>query len=153
MKDNEFDEWLKALQTGTDTQAKPPGAVRRREVQHEAMEQAALFQWAFTVQHTFPELRLMYHIPNGGKRNRFEAANLKRQGVKAGVPDICLPVARGGFHGLYIELKAGKNKTTDKQNEWLSDLMAQGYSAHVCVGWENAKDTITKYLGMRGTDK
>lgn len=84
MKDNEFDEWLKALQTGTDTQAKPPGAVRHREVQREAMEQAALFQWAFTVRQTFPELRLMYHIPNGGKRNRFEAANLKRQGVKAG---------------------------------------------------------------------
>lgn len=150
MKDNEFDEWPKALQSKTNAQAKPPGAVRRREVQHEAIEQAALFQWAFTVRQTFPELRLLYHIPNGGKRNRFEAANLKRQGVKAGVPDICLPVANGGFHGLYIELKAGKNKTTDKQDEWLSDLRQQGYFAEVCVGWENAKNTIIKYLGMRG---
>ena len=43
---------------------------------------------------------------------------MKRQGVKAGVPDICLPVARNGYHGLYIELKAGKNKATKNQEKW-----------------------------------
>lgn len=44
------------------------------------------------------------------KRDKATAVALKRQGVKAGVPDICLPVARNGYHGLHIELKAGKTQ-------------------------------------------
>ena len=67
----------------------------------ESEEQICLFQWAQYQSGRYPELELMYHIPNGGSRNKYEAANLKLQGVKAGVPDICLPVARGKFHGLY----------------------------------------------------
>lgn len=118
-------------------------------IQHEANEQEALFRWAAFVRGRFPEIDLLYHIPNGGSRNRIEAANLKRQGVKAGVPDLCLPVARGGFHGLYIEMKAGKNTTTDKQDEWLSALQCQGYAVAVCYGWERAAEVITKYLEGR----
>ena len=71
----------------------------------EAEEQAALFQWAEYQSGKYPELALMYHVPNGGSRNKAEAANLKRQGVKSGVPDVCLPVPRGNSHGAYIELK------------------------------------------------
>lgn len=74
---------------------------------HESVEQTNLFRWAAYEQGKYPELKLMYHIPNGGSRNRLEAANLKKQGVKSGVPDICLPVARGAYHGLYIEMKSG----------------------------------------------
>lgn len=85
-------------------------------IQHEANEQEALFRWAAFVRGRFPEIDLLYHIPNGGSRNRLEAANLKRQGVKAGVPDLCLPVASGKYHGLYIELKYGKNKPSEIKN-------------------------------------
>lgn len=53
-------------------------------IQHEANEQEALFRWAAFVRGRFPEIDLLYHVPNGGSRNRLEAANLKRQGVKAG---------------------------------------------------------------------
>ena len=74
----------------------------------------------------------MYHVPNGGKRDKATAAVLKRQGVKAGVPDIMLPAARAGYHGLYIELKAGENTTTKKQKEWLEYLRQQGYYTAVC---------------------
>lgn len=95
-------------------------------IQHEAREQEALFRWADFAVGTTPELKLLHHIPNGGSRNKAEAAHLKRQGVKAGVPDIFLPVARGGYHGLYIELKFGKNKTSKNQDKWLSALSAQG---------------------------
>jgi hypothetical protein len=119
---------------------------RRPTIQHEAMEQEALFSWAWHMQHSIPELTMLYHIPNGGRRDRAEAANLKRQGVKAGVPDICLPVARGGFHGLYIELKAGNNKPTEKQETWIFALREQGYQAVVCNGWDAARETILKYL-------
>lgn len=68
----------------------------------EAEEQIALFEWARLQTGRFPELALLYHVPNGGSRNKIEAARLRAQGVKSGVPDLCLPVARGASHGLYI---------------------------------------------------
>lgn len=114
----------------------------------EATEQEALIVWCGWQQAKHPELKLIYHIPNGGSRNTLEAANLKRQGVKAGVPDLCLPVARNGFHGLYIEMKYGKNKTTENQKEWLEDLTTQGYFTAVCYGAEEAKEIIAKYLQL-----
>lgn len=70
----------------------------------------------------------MYHIPNGGKRGKVEAIHFKAEGVKAGVPDICLPVPRGEWHGLYIELKRREGgRVSPEQTKWLEDLMRQGY--------------------------
>ena len=69
---------------------------------------------------------------------------------KAGVPDLCLPVARNGFHGLYIEMKYGKNKTTDNQKEWLKALTDQGYYTVVCYGAEEAERIIARYLQFPG---
>ena len=113
----------------------------------EAVQQQTLFEWAAMMSYLKPELRLMYHIPNGGSRNEREAANLKRQGVKPGVPDVCLPVARGDKHGLYIEMKAKGNKPTEKQKEWLEALKKQNYATAVCYSWDEAVEVITKYLG------
>lgn len=112
----------------------------------ESQEQTFLFQWANLARCEYPELELMYHIPNGGKRNAREAAGLKRQGVKAGVPDICLPVPRGKYHGLYIELKVGKNKTSKHQDEWIEKLRNENYCVEVSYGWQEARDTIEDYL-------
>ena len=114
--------------------------------QSESEEQIALFDWAGYLVKQHPELALLYHIPNGGHRHRTTAIRLKAEGVKSGVPDVCLPVARGGFHGLYIEMKAGKNKPTDNQRRWLEDLTEQGYYAAVCHGWEAASEILLKYL-------
>ena len=89
----------------------------------------------------------MHHIPNGGKRGKAEAGRFRAEGVKAGVPDICLPVARGGHHGLYIELKrTGRSETSDAQKEWLDALAGQGYKAVVCKGWEMAAEAVLAYL-------
>lgn len=82
----------------------------------------------------------------GRKRDKRTAVALKRQGVKAGVPDICLPVARNGYHGLYIELKAGKNKATKNQEKWQVFLNDQGYYAVICYGWREAAKVIEEYL-------
>ena len=101
----------------------------------------------------YPELDLLYHIPNGGSRNKIEAANLKRQGVRAGVPDLCLPVARGEYHGIYIEMKHGKNKPTQKQEEWLEKLTKQGYLTAVAYTYEAAADILLKYIKMKNRDK
>lgn len=116
----------------------------------EATEQERLISWASWQQNRYPELKLLFHIPNGGSRNTLEAANLKRQGVKAGVPDLFLPVAKGTYHGLFIEMKWGKNTVTDKQDEWLHDLTVQGYKATVCYGADEAIEIITDYLTNGG---
>lgn len=119
---------------------------RRRS---EATEQEALITWCRIFENRYPELKMIYHIPNGGSRNRLEAANLKRQGVKAGVPDLCLPVPKDGYHGLYIEMKYGKNKPTDNQEEWLESLRQYGYKTVVCYGADEARETIKQYIGWR----
>lgn len=111
--------------------------------------QIALFQWAALEQGRYPELRLLFHVPNGGKRGKVEAARLKAAGVKAGVPDVCLPVPRGGYHGLYIELKAGKNRPTADQTAWLTGLGQNGYRAAVCCSLDEATREIEAYLGLR----
>lgn len=108
--------------------------MRNFRLDDESGHQEALFNWAAYRTGLMPELQYMYHVPNGGKRDAATAVALKRQGVKAGVPDIMLPAARAGYHGLYIELKAGKNTTTKKQKEWLEYLRQQGYYTAVCYG-------------------
>ena len=108
--------------------------MRNFRLDDESGHQEALFSWAAYRTGLMPELQYMYHVPNGGKRDKATAAVLKRQGVKAGVPDIMLPAARAGYHGLYIELKAGENTTTKKQKEWLEYLRQQGYYTAVCYG-------------------
>ena len=95
----------------------------------EALEQSIIFAWASMQENVYPELKLMFAIPNGGYRNKLEAKNLKLQGVKSGVPDIFLSYPKGEFHGLYIELKHGKNKTSENQNKWLTELNKAGYKA------------------------
>ncbi len=111
-------------------------------------EQSALFGWAAL----YPQCRLLYAVPNGGYRKPREAARMKRQGTRAGVPDICLPVARGGFHGLYIEMKRpivkgeAKPVVSKEQAQWLKDLRAEGYCAEVCYGFNDARDLIENYL-------
>lgn len=117
---------------------------------NESIEQICLFRWAAYSSGAMPELKLLYHVPNGGKRDIVTAKKLKAEGVKAGVPDICLPVARGKYHGLYIELKVGKNKTTENQDMWLEALNKNGYYTNVCYGWEEASKVITDYLKERG---
>ena len=117
----------------------------------EAQEQKFLFQWAGISRQKYPELELLFHVPNGGKREKREAASLKKEGVKAGVPDLILPVARGGHFGLYIELKVGRNKPSNLQIEWIENLKKQGYFVKVCYGWIEASETIINYLEQTKT--
>ena len=109
-------------------------------------EQIWLFSWVDLNLWRWPELELMHHIPNGGKRSKSEAARFKAMGVKRGVSDIFLPVARGGFHGLYIELKAKDGKVDAAQKEWIEAVRQQGYCGAVCFGGGLAADLIQKYL-------
>lgn len=115
--------------------------------QDEHNEQVKLFAWAEWERIDRPELGLLFAVPNGGKRDKVTGARLKAEGVKAGVPDVWLPVARQGFHGLVIELKADeKGRPSKEQMTWLAELTEQGYLAVVCHGCEAAKGVLMEYL-------
>lgn len=114
----------------------------------ESIEQQALIQWAELQAAHRPELKWLHAIPNGGKRSKITAVILKREGVKSGVPDLCLPVPRGNYHGMYIEMKAGKGKTTENQNTWIKELKQQGYKVIVAYGWQEASKIILDYLDL-----
>jgi hypothetical protein len=103
----------------------------------------------------YPELRLAFAIPNGGMRDKITAANLKAEGVKAAVPDVFIPVARGKFHGLFVEMKRPEGPkgragaATPEQLKFIADLQAQGFGAVVCVGWEQAWTVVEQYLNYQ----
>lgn len=143
---------LTVYSTDGESAEKDQTSATRRE-NREAEEQEALFVWAEYQSAAHPELRLLYHIPNEGKRSAAYGAALRRQGMKKGVPDLCLPVARGKYHGLYIEMKAGRNKPTVDQQWWLEALERQGFRAIWCSGWERAKEEISEYLNLKEIEK
>lgn len=108
--------------------------------------QVAIIQWARLYQSKWPELELLHAIPNGGYRNAREARRLKKEGVLAGIPDLCLPVPRGDYHGLYMELKYGRNRLTKSQLYITNKLSMAGYFMAICYEFEHAISTITEYL-------
>lgn len=115
-----------------------------RDLEHK--HQVALFTWAENVRQQYPDLRWLFAVPNGGLRTERTAGRLKAEGVRKGVPDIFLDVARGGYHGLRIELKAPGGRVQPSQREWLDGYVERGYMAAVCVGWLAARELIVEYL-------
>lgn len=113
----------------------------------EHYEQKAVVQWANVQSTRHPALSLLYAIPNAAKRSVVTASIMKAEGMKSGVPDLCLPVARRGYHGLYIEMKKkNKSSTSDNQVWWIEQLNKQGYMAVICKGADEAIKTIKWYL-------
>ena len=90
-------------------------------------------------------------IPNGGRRNVREAVRLKAEGVKPGVSDLLLPLRRGGYAGLWLELKAPGNKPTKDQAEWIDRMNAAGYFAAWRDDWASAAELIFNYLEGKPT--
>lgn len=113
----------------------------------EDAEQTALFDWA---KH-YPVLDWLFAVPNGGKRNKFEAARLKRQGVKAGVYDVFLPVPVKPYAGLWIEMKRpdGKGRLTDNQRSFGAAMAIAGYKCEVCNGAKEAIQAIKMYANIK----
>jgi hypothetical protein len=136
-----------SARTGTNPAKRKP-----RDLEHQ--EQKALIQWCELAAATYPELRYLHAVPNGGDRHPAVAAKLRAEGCRKGVPDIFLDVPRHGFHGLRIELKRPGDKAQGvkrgevkpEQADWLAFLAEQGYLAVVCWGWESARDTLQTYL-------
>lgn len=115
----------------------------------ESEEQQAVMEWAEAASGKWPELRLLYHVPNEGQRSMATGGRLRAEGLKSGVPDICLPSAHGQYHGLYIEMKRRQGgRTSPEQKEWLAALEAEGYQTALCRGADAAIEIITDYLAL-----
>ncbi|PWC10531.1 VRR-NUC domain-containing protein [Brenneria corticis] len=123
------------------------GRVRKVIRQSELEEQAALIEWAalVTVNGICPG-RYLIHIPNEGKRGPKAAADAKRLGMRAGVSDLLLALPRGGYAGLWIEMKATGGRPTPGQLEWQELMRAAGYRAEICYGFDAARSEIENYL-------
>lgn len=127
--------------------------IKRKRVFHEAKEQAHLISWAkqaYFLDSNGLKRKLadyLFAIPNGGSRHALEAANLKAQGVKAGVSDLFLPVPTAEHAGMWIEMKAAGGKATEAQKDWMLKMEGQGYCVGLCFGWTDAAKKIANYVG------
>uniref|UniRef100_I2Q042 VRR-NUC domain-containing protein n=1 Tax=Desulfovibrio sp. U5L TaxID=596152 RepID=I2Q042_9BACT len=130
------------------TAQKPARPKPAKRSEHE--EQALVVARAEALAPSVPELRMLFAIPNGGHRHKAVAGKLKDEGVRRGVPDLCLAVPCESHHGLWIEMKAAGGRASDEQETWIGALRAQGYRAEVCVGADAAWGVICEYLGIRG---
>ena len=115
----------------------------------EGAEQAVVIRWCLWHESRWPELRWLFAVPNGEKRPKVTAAILKGQGVKPGVPDLILPVPRGPYHGLAIEMKRVKGRgPTEEQELWLDGLAGMGWRTQTCWGADEAIDLIRQYMSQ-----
>lgn len=122
-------------------------AARRRNT--ESLHQGAVVEWAHLQRKRWPALECLFAVPNGTHIASGAArGKAKREGLKSGVPDLCLPVARRGYSALFIELKApGRGAaTSDAQDRWLARLNDHGCLAVVAVGANEAIERLRWYV-------
>jgi hypothetical protein len=109
--------------------------------------QVSVIQWANIVSRSkYPELALLFAIPNAGAGAQSgQAGKMKAEGVKKGVPDLCLPVPKANYHGLFIEMKDLKKNARAEQMEWMAALSELGYCVALCRGVDEAMQVLKWY--------
>lgn len=134
-------EKRKEMQRGATQEAKT--AIQRAITPLEEDEQRDFAEWLDC------QGVLWAHIPNERKASLAVLSSLARQGLKKGFPDNFIAVARGKWHGLFIELKRVKkclSVRSKEQRQWIKQLNAAGYKALFCYGAEEAKKAVREYL-------
>jgi len=117
----------------------------------EHSQQVALFQQCALHFDKYPQLKLMFAIPNANSHK------MVSEGVRGSVPDIFLPYSiyefgKNTYHGLFIELKIESRRIeknggcSNDQLKWLAALENAGYFCAVCYGWQDAWRVIEEYL-------
>jgi hypothetical protein len=145
---------LRSLSAKDESSETPmaPTATRRRTKPLESDEQKTVIAWAALAQGTWPDLRLLHAVPNGyyGGKDRIAAAKhfnrLRAEGLRPGWPDLNLPVARGPFIGLAIEMKRSGQTPTPEQVDFLGLLTKAGHRTRVCFSASEAIETLREYL-------
>lgn len=136
---------------------------RALHVMDESMHQQTVITWCTMKTKLDPEslLQWIYAVPNGGYQlGRAAAGRLIGEGLRTGVFDLGLDVARGGYHGLKIEMKrpaklnakgilipSSAGEVSSDQQRWYMHYERQGYAAHICYGFQEAISVIEEYLG------
>lgn len=117
----------------------------------ESAEQVAVvanFRWRYPNE-------LIYAVPNGAFLNGTElqrikqAKRLKAEGLEKGIPDLCIPVPRGKYHGMYVEMKVAGSTLSSlsaNQKKKLIYLRRRGYYAIWCAGLDQANEEIEWYM-------
>lgn len=85
-------------------------------------------------------------IPNGGKRDPRVAAQMKREGVLSGAPDLFIPEPRNGRNGLFIEMKRIDGRANSDQLTVHQKLRERGYEVSVCKGADEAYGIFLAYM-------
>lgn len=88
----------------------------------------------------------LFAVPNGGYRTPATAAKIKAEGALPGVSDLILLIARGGYHGLLIEMKTDKGRQSEAQREWQRKIEADGYKYVVVRNIEEFIKVVNDYL-------
>lgn len=122
----------------------------------ESDEQKALINFVWHSANTYPGITKIYSVPNGGSRsyredakgNRYspEAVRLRAEGLVSGRPDLHLDLARGGYHGLRIEMKWNDNTPSPEQWQIIKELNEDGYCAVICWNWQDAAQVLVWYM-------
>lgn len=113
-------------------------------------EQEAVIDWCTVSKGKYPELEMIHHVANEGRRSPQYGARLKRMGMSPGYPDLLLDCPKGIYHGLRIELKKDRDsKPTAEQKKWISKLNRYGYYAVVCYGADEAIAVLHQYLNLK----
>jgi hypothetical protein len=156
-----IEEFKQRIQAATEHACTPkvkaePNPDRKRNAHAEDDEQKAVIQWCRANRGRWPQLRLIYAIPNGAflagedkldRAKRF--MRLKASGVRPAVLDLNLPVARGGYIGLWIEMKSATGRVTPEQQQEINDLRAEGHRVEVCYSAREATAVIEDYMTER----
>lgn len=131
--------------TGGDLPAGKPKSKCKRRGAETAM-QIQIVQWARKQAAQYEALNWLFHVPNEGRRTPQAAAVLQRAGLTKGISDLCLPYPACGYHGMFLELKTGRNKPTKQQQAFLDYAKSAGYLAAVCYDAPTAKTLIHDYI-------
>jgi hypothetical protein len=116
-----------------------------RDIEHK--HQAALIRWSNIKALTDWRFGLLYAIPNAGKRSRFMAARAKAEGLRAGMPDLCLPIHTKNYGALYIEMKERVAGRLESHQQVMHRMLREsGNYVIVCMSWDDAKSAIEEYL-------
>ena len=122
------------------------GAKKKRKINSEEADiQSDFFK---QVKLFFPQIpdKLLFAVPNGGSRNKLEAINLKRQGVKPGVSDTILLIPKGGFASLCMEFKTKTGKQSEEQKEFQRQAEMCGSKYVIVRSVKDAIDEMKEYL-------
>lgn len=114
--------------------------------------QTAFFKWVRLAEKVHPVLKLIFAVPNAGKRSYRTASMMISEGLRSGVCDVIVPVSRHGFCGLAIEFKVAggdaRKKLTENQDEFIAGLTKENWLVSVLTDSEEAIRIVKNYLDI-----